>query len=130
MSERPQRILVVGTHGSGKTTLVAGLQAAGWDASSFALEHSTTPRIWRRRQPDILIALYCSYETLVRRRGITWPKERWRRQLYQLGDAWAHADLRVQTDRLTPEGLVADALRWLDEWFEAAEAPDVERRTV
>lgn len=100
------RIMVVGTHGSGKSTLVHALEEMGYSAFAFAQEHSASPRVWRRRHPDVLIALYCSYETLVRRRGIRWPKRLWRRQLYALGDAWAHADIRVQTDMLTPAELI------------------------
>lgn len=101
------RIMVVGTHGSGKSTLVNGLEAMGYSAFSFAQEHSASPRVWRRRNPDVLIALYCSYDTLVQRRGIQWPKRLWLRQLYSLGDAWAHADIRMQTDMLTPDELIA-----------------------
>lgn len=100
------RIMVVGTHGSGKTTLVNGLENMGYAAYSFAQEHSASPRVWRRRHPDVLIALYCSYATLVQRRGVQWPKSIWRRQLIALGDAWAHADIRVQTDSLTPAELI------------------------
>lgn len=101
------QIMVVGTHGSGKSTLVAGLQQYGYTAYSFAQEHSASPRVWRRRQPDILVALYCSYETLVARRGVRWPKAVWRRQLVALGDAWAQADIRLQTDPFEPAEVVA-----------------------
>ena len=83
------------------------LEAMGYSAFSFAQEHSASPRVWRRRNPDVLIALYCSYDTLVQRRGIQWPKRVWLRQLYSLGDAWAHADIRMQTDMLTPDELIA-----------------------
>lgn len=100
------RIMVVGTHGSGKTTLVHALREMGYSAYAFAQEHSASPHVWRRRHPDVLIALFCSYATLVQRRGIQWPKGLWRRQLYALGDAWAHADIRMQTDTLTPDELI------------------------
>ena len=36
-------ILIVGTCASGKTTLARGLQAAGFNALAFALEHSYSP---------------------------------------------------------------------------------------
>lgn len=124
MSQRIAKILVVGTHASGKSTLARGLRAAGWQASAFALEHSSSPRIWRRKAPDVLIALYCSYETLVRRRGVTWPKERWRRQVYALGDAWAHADIRMQTDFFRPEELIERVVHRLCSLGVPKAAPD------
>lgn len=107
-------ILVVGTCASGKTTLATGLRQAGYNARAFALEHSHSPRVWRRRQPRWLVALCCTYDTLVARRGVLWPKARWLLQLEKIEDAWESADLRIVTDGLRPESLVHIAAEELE----------------
>ncbi|MBP9503378.1 MAG: hypothetical protein KBF17_14555, partial [Candidatus Promineofilum sp.] len=47
------RVAVVGPCASGKSTLVAALRAAGYDARHPAQEHSFVKDMWRRRvDPD------------------------------------------------------------------------------
>lgn len=110
---RSPRILIVGVCASGKSTLAQGLQALGYDARSLAQEHSTTPRFWARRAPDVLIGLDCRYETTVARKQKRWSPERWAYQRRILQDALGHADFIIHTDGLTPAELVAAAVRRL-----------------
>lgn len=99
-------ILIVGVCASGKTTLSGGLQKLGYNASSFAQEHSVTPFVWRRKEPDFLIYLICEYETIKRRKTINWDHAEYLRQIQWLSDAYDHADLVVRTDPFVPEELI------------------------
>ena len=99
-------ILVVGVCASGKTTLSSGLRELGYHVRSFAQEHSLSGRLWRRFEPDILILLNCSYETIKQRKQISWGPKRYQDQLKLLANAREHATLIVQTDGFTPEELV------------------------
>ena len=86
-------ILIVGVCASGKTTLGQGLRSLGYKVRTFAQEHSASRRLWQRLDPDYLIVLECSYETVRRRKQVTWGVNRYRRQLWLLAHAKAHADL-------------------------------------
>lgn len=109
-------IKVVGPCAAGKTTLTNRLRALGYNARQIAQEHSDVPDMWRRlHPPDLLIYLDASDETIVRRR----PKEGLAvllpRQRHRLRHARAHADLIVVTDDLTPEEVLAQVVRFLEE---------------
>lgn len=99
-------VLIVGVCASGKTTLAGGLQELGYNASSFAQEHSVTPFVWRRKKPDFLIFLICKYETIKNRKNINWGYSEYLRQVDWLNDAYKHAHLVVVTDVFTPEELI------------------------
>ena len=51
------RIAIVGVCASGKTTLVAGLRAAGYDAYNVAQEHSCVHDFWAKKNPDMLVMI-------------------------------------------------------------------------
>ena len=59
--------------------------------------------------------LECSYEMVRRRKQVTWGVNRYRRQLWLLAHAKAHADLVVRTDGFSPEQLVSFVHRHLVE---------------
>lgn len=99
-------IVIVGVCASGKTTLSSGLRHLGYRVRSFAQEHSVSGRLWQRLEPDFLIILDCHYETVQRRKQISWGMERYEGQLKLLSHAREHADLIVRTDNFTPEQLV------------------------
>ena len=98
-SSAPLRIAVVGPCASGKSTLVAALKAAGYDARHPAQEHSFVKDMWLRRvNPDVLVYLDVSHEAYRQRR----PKddagpEYLEMQRARLAHARAHADLVVDT---------------------------------
>jgi len=108
-------ILVVGVCASGKSTLAKGLRELGYHVRSFAQEHSVSRRLWQRLDPDFLILLECSYETIRRRKRVSWGVDRYRRQLRLLANARAQADLIVRTDGFTPEQLVSFVHRQLQQ---------------
>lgn len=98
-------VAVVGPCASGKSTLVAALKAAGYDARHPAQEHSFVKDMWQRLvDPDVLIYLDVSHEAYRRRR----PKddagpEYLEMQRDRLAHARAHADLEVDTSELAAE---------------------------
>jgi adenylate kinase len=110
-------VVVVGPCGSGKTTLVARLQAAGYDARVVAQEHSAVPELWRHGgDPDALIYLDASPPVITRRRQNDFPHWLYGRQARRLRSARERATLYLQTDHLDPravESRVLDHLRAL-----------------
>jgi len=111
------RVAVVGPCACGKSTLVAALRAAGYEARHPAQEHSYVPDMWRRLvDPDVLIYLDLSYETYVARRphgdlGPWFIAEQKRR----LAHARAHADLVLDTNEMTAEEVWAAVAGFLEE---------------
>lgn len=104
-------IVVVGPCGSGKSTLVARLQAAGYTARAVAQEHSVIPDLWRHGgEPDVLIYLDASPPVIARRRRSDFPAWLYAQQTARLRMARAHATLYLQTDRLDPALVAARAL--------------------
>lgn len=97
-------IKVVGPCKSGKSTLVAGLRAAGYSARSCGQEHSETPTMWQRiAPPDCLIFLDVTPETQrARVNRSDWSEELMRIQQRRLAHARQHASLVVSTDHATP----------------------------
>jgi len=113
----PSRIAVVGVCAAGKTTLVQRLRAAGYDAVQCGQEHSYVPQMWQLlTRPEVLIYLSASLDVVRHRR---WPPLRrfiYEAQLERLAHAKAHADLVVDTDDRTRDGVarvVMDALEHL-----------------
>jgi len=102
---------IVGPCGSGKTTLAARLVARGLGARAIAQEHSYVPAMWQRlTQPSLLVFLEASYPVCTQRRQLAWTEQEYEEQLRRLSHAYAHADLRVDTDRLTVEEVLAAVL--------------------
>ena len=95
---------VVGTCGSGKSSLVAGLSELGYRAHHIAQEHSFAPNMWQRlTKPDVLIFLNVSYPITLQRKDFTWTLSEHKEQLFRLRHANQHADLHIDTDDLTPD---------------------------
>ena len=108
-------IAVVGVCASGKSTLVRGLQARGWNARHVVQEHSYVPDMWQRiTQPDLLIYLDASLEIIrQRRRDPEMPAWLIEAERQRLRHALEHCDLYVQTDALTPDQVLERALDFL-----------------
>jgi len=109
------RIGVVGVCGSGKSTLVARLCQAGYDAHDIAQEHSYVPDMWRRiHPPDVLIYLDASYDTVTARRpGSLMNPRLYEQMLQQVRHAREHADLIIATDAKDEEGVFVEAASYL-----------------
>ena len=94
---RSPRIVVVGPCASGKSTLVASLKERGYDAHAVAQEHSAVRDLWKRKDPDVLIALDVSLDVVRERRSPGWLEAVYERQYQRLESAYASADLTLDT---------------------------------
>ncbi len=106
---------VVGPCGAGKSTLIAGLEPLGYHARHIAQEHSYVPYMWQRiTNPDVLIYLDVSFEQATKRRQLDWTIAEYQEQQRRLSHAHQHADLIIETDRYTPQQVLALALEFLE----------------
>jgi len=116
-SKRPL-IGVVGPCGSGKSTLIAGLEKHGFTCRHIAQEHSYVQAMWQIiTKPDILIYLSSSFSTSTARRKLNWLEKDYRGQLRRLAHARDHANIFIDTDDLTPDAVlqtVLDSLKKMD----------------
>ena len=113
-STRPL-IGVVGPCGSGKSTLVAGLEKYGYECRDIAQEHSYVQAMWQKiTNPDILIFLDASFPVSTARRRLNWQKQDHEEQLRRLTHARQHANIVIETDDLTPEQVLQTALDYLE----------------
>jgi cytidylate kinase len=102
---------ITGPCGSGKTTLAARLARHGLRGRAIAQEHSFVPAMWQRlTRPDVLVFLDASFETCTLRRKLNWEVWEYEEQLRRLQHAAQHADLHVDTDRLTAEQVMQAVL--------------------
>jgi len=103
MTEKLPLIKVVGVSASGKSTLVGGLRAAGWNARPVTQEHSDVADLWKQFGfPYILIYLDNDLEgQQARRPDVTWDAGNLAEERRRLHHAHAHADLRINTAHLT-----------------------------
>lgn len=109
-SKRPL-IGVVGPCGSGKSTLIAGLEAHGYACRHIAQEHSYVPSMWQViSKPDLLIYLHASYLVSTARRQLDWQPKDHAEQLRRLSHAREHAHIIIDTDNLTPGQVLQTAL--------------------
>jgi thymidylate kinase len=108
-------IKVVGPCKSGKSTLVAGLRAAGYAARSCGQEHSEAPTMWQRIvPPDWLIFLDVTPDTQRTRVDRSdWSDELMRTQQHRLAHARQHADLMVATDHASPDEVLRQVIDFL-----------------
>ena len=106
---------VVGPCGSGKSTLIAGLEKYGYSCRHIAQEHSYVQAMWQKiGKPDILIYLDASFPISTARRRLNWLEKDYGEQLRRLAHARQHADLVVNTDDLAPEEVLQKALYFLE----------------
>lgn len=116
MTPRTGKLLigVVGPCGSGKSTLITGLERNGFACRHIAQEHSYVQFMWQRiANPDILIFLDASFPVSSARRQLSWQKKDHDEQLRRLQHARQHADLLIETDELTPDQVLQRALDYL-----------------
>jgi RNase adaptor protein for sRNA GlmZ degradation len=106
---------VVGISGSGKSTLVRALRAAGYDARPVSQEHSSIPDLWQKfDRPAYLIYLHASLkDQQARRQDVTWTTAAYQEEVRRLAHAREHADLRIDTGDLTPNGVANVAISYL-----------------
>src|SRR4030067_74207 len=114
---RPLIIGVVGPCGAGKTTLIHGLRANGYQAKHIAQEHSYVSQMWKRlTNPDILIYLDVSYPLSIQRRNLDWTFSEYSEQLRRLEHARENANLYLNTDNLTPQEILQHIKAFIDKF--------------
>ena len=117
MDEPPsKRVLigVVGPCGSGKSTLITGLEPYGFACRHIAQEHSYVQAMWQIiTKPDILIFLHASFPVSTARRKLNWQEKDYNEQTRRLSHAREHAHIIIDTDDLTPEQVLQKALDFL-----------------
>lgn len=98
------KIGVVGACGTGKSELVFRLIKHGYEAHHIAQEHSFTPHMWQAiTNPDVLIYLQVSFDVSHQRKDYKLTLDEYNEQIKRLNHAEAHADLKINTDELTPD---------------------------
>jgi cytidylate kinase len=114
MKQRPL-IGVVGPCGSGKSTLIAGLERQGYTCRHIAQEHSYVGDMWQRiSHPDILVFLDASFEACTRRRPLNWTEKDYQEQQRRLAHARQHAHLYIATDDLSPEEVLKKVIEYVE----------------
>jgi len=104
------QLVVVGPCASGKSTLVRGLRSHGYDARVCALEHIAVASLWRHQGNGTLIALTVALESIRLRRLARWSRTICAAQLARLVVAYDNADLIIDTDQLSSDGVLRAAL--------------------
>jgi hypothetical protein len=93
---------------------VEALEAERYHCRHIAQEHSYVPHMWQRiTNPDILIFLAASFPVCTARRRLSWSESDYLEQLRRLSHAREHADLFIETDDLTPEAVLAEAVAFI-----------------
>lgn len=105
---------IVGPCGSGKSTLIAGLEARGHACRHIAQEHSYVQAMWQViTKPDVLVYLHASFPVCTARRRLNWLESDYAEQLRRLAHARQHADLVIETDDLSPDQVLERTLIFL-----------------
>ena len=105
---------VVGPCGSGKSTLIAGLEARGFPCRHIAQEHSYVPAMWQIiTKPDLLIFLHASFPVSKTPRKLNWQEKDYNEQSRRLSHAREHAHIIIDTDDLTPDQVLQQAIDFL-----------------
>jgi hypothetical protein len=82
--------------------------------SSLIEEHSYVPSMWQKiSNPDILIFLNASFAISTERRKLNWQPQDHEEQLHRLEHARQHANIVIDTDDLTPEQVLHEAVNYL-----------------
>ena len=110
------KIASVGVCASGKTTLVAGLREAGYDAYNVAQEHSCVHNFWAKKNPDLVVMIDATLPAIHKRRLVYWGEDRLVTQHKRLADAKAHADLYIQTDELDAEAVRQKVIEFIENY--------------
>jgi hypothetical protein len=106
---------VVGVCGSGKTELVQRLRTRRFQVKHIAQEHSFVSDMWQRfSKPNILVYLIVSYPETLRRKKFDWSEKDYNEQIRRVQHARQHADIVVNTDDFTPDGVCEYVLGQLE----------------
>lgn len=116
MSNSTLKIGLVGVCGSGKTTLTSGLKPYYTNVRQIAQEHSYVKDMWSRLvNPDILIYLHASYSVTLQRKQFKWSEQDYQKQIQRLCHARQNADIKIDTDNLSPNTILDLILNFLSD---------------
>jgi cytidylate kinase len=105
---------VVGPCGAGKSTLTKALDSLGYSTRHIAQEHSYVQDMWKRiTNPDVLIFLQASFPITCQRRNLNWTERDYNEQQRRLAHAREYADLLIDTDRLSIQEVLDQALAFI-----------------
>lgn len=108
------KVGVVGPCAAGKSTLIAGLRARGYQCRHIAQEHSYVRDMWKQiTNPDVLIFLDVSYLVSCQRRNMDWSEADYQVEQARLQHARQEADFYLATDKLQPEEVLERVLEFL-----------------
>lgn len=112
------KIGIVGPCGAGKSTLADHLKKDGFHVTHIAQEHSYVPEMWAKIAcPDILLYLNVSFDIATKRKKISLSEREFNEQIRRLRHARQHADLVVETDKLTIDDVYNTATSFLGKKF-------------
>jgi len=105
---------VVGPCGSGKSTLIAGLEKLGYNCRHIAQEHSYVQAMWQIiTKPDVLVYLNATFPVSTARRRLNWREMDHAEQLRRLAHAREHANVLIDTDDLSPGQVLEKVVDYL-----------------
>ena len=102
-------IVLVGVCAAGKTTVSHLLRERGIPARVVAQEHSTVPELYRHGGDGWLVMLCADWQTVHRRRRLSWDPEFYHTEWIRLSQARQEAGLVIHTDMLSAQA-VADVI--------------------
>ncbi len=109
-------VVVVGPCAAGKSTLAAGLRQLGFRAMVSGQEHSDIPTLWRRADPDVVVALEVDLDTIRRRRDDeAWPEWLYALQRERLALAERAAAIQIDTTTSDADDVLARVAAFLGE---------------
>jgi len=116
------KVAVVGACASGKSSLVAALRQAGYEARHVAQEHSYVPYMWQRiSRPDVLIYLDVDFQSIKSRRPrLNFKPEHLAEQKERLAHARQNCHLYFDTRELSLEVVRDLTLAYLQEFRPAS----------
>lgn len=114
MVQNQPLIAVVGPCAAGKTTLIEGLVDRGYRARQIAQEHSYVPKMWQiLTKPEVLIYVDASFESCTQRKKLNWSVMEYERQIERLAHARQHCDIYLDTEGISPQEALEQALEAL-----------------
>lgn len=107
------KIGIVGPCTAGKSTLITGLKMYGYQARHITQEHSYVPDMWKKLvNPEILIYLDVSFETSIKRKNLLhWSEADYQAQVHRLSHARAHANIYINTNKLSIQEVLARVIK-------------------
>lgn len=109
-------LVLIGVCASGKSTLAQELEVLGVKARAVAQEHSQVHDLYRRSGHWVVV-LVANWDTVHRRRQLSWDLDFYRAEWERISDARKAAALIVHTDWLSPVDVAARVTTWFDRQF-------------